>query len=48
MGWTASTKSSGESGLPWKTPDCTGNLCVCQPLKATFADVLACMRLTQR
>ena len=47
MGWTASAKSSGESGLPWKMPDYTGNLCVCQPLKAT-SDVLACMRLTQR
>ena len=40
-----STKSRGESGLPWKTPGLhTKSLCV---PKATFADVL-CMRLTQR
>ena len=34
-------KSSGESGLPLKKPDCTGNFCV---LKAAFTD---CMELTR-
>jgi hypothetical protein len=33
-------KSKGERGLPWKTPDRTGqNVDVCQPLKATLAVV---------
>ena len=28
MVWTASIQSSGENELPWKAPDCIGNLCV--------------------
>ncbi len=43
----SSTKSSGESGLPWKTPDPTGKASVCQPLKATRAVVPACRMCSQ-
>ena len=45
MGRTAKTKTSGERGLPWKTPDWTGESAVCQPLKATLTVVPACRML---
>jgi hypothetical protein len=44
MGWAARTKSKGEMGLPWKTPDWTGKVDVCLPLKATLA-VLSSWRI---
>ena len=48
IGCAASTKRSGDSGLPWKTPESTGKASVCQPLKATRAVVPECKRCIQR